>query len=142
MASYCYNGHSDLTSGELFLWIFVDKALDHLGVDEVAAMVAIAIGQPIVPTRGKFAGATRGTSLASISSRKLLNYEIRTRMLPTITTESAKALRILFTKNIGVFVGRAIPVVGWILLAVDVTIILKATIDAYNVEVTEADKCH
>jgi len=44
--SYCYNGMLGLSAGELFFWIMVDKALQQLGVQDVAAMFAIIAGQP------------------------------------------------------------------------------------------------
>jgi len=46
----------------------VDKALERLGVQDVAAMFAIIADQPILPTRGKFSGATKGTSIVSVAA--------------------------------------------------------------------------
>jgi len=63
-----YNGMLGLSAGELFFWIMVDKALERLGVQDVAAMFAIIADQPILPTRGKFSGATKGTSIVSVAA--------------------------------------------------------------------------
>jgi len=97
--SYCYNGMSGLSAGELFFWIMADKALQQLGVQDVAAMFAIIAGQPILPTRGKFSGATKGTSVVSV------------------------------------------VVVGWSILAYDITVIMRRTIQEYNIRVSSADRC-
>jgi len=132
---------SGLSAGELFFWIMVDKALQQLGVQDVAAMFAIIAGQPILPTRGKFSGATKGTSVVSVVARRTLNYDLKYRILPTITNKSIKNLRVLFTRNIGTFVGRTVPVVGWSILAYDITVIMQRTIQEYNIRVSSADRC-
>lgn len=139
--AYCYNEMVGLSPGELFFWIMVDEAQNQLGVQDIAAMFAVIAGQPIVPTRGKFAKATKGTSIASIAARRTLNYDLKYRVLPTVTNQSIRNLRILFTRNIGKFVGRAVPVVGWIILAYDVTVITRRTISEYNRRVSDADQC-
>lgn len=76
----------------------------------VASVAMILMGQPFVRTRGKFANAVKGTSVASMVSRSLLPVEIKYRILPTITSfSSVFALRIKFTRNLGAFVGRQFP---------------------------------
>jgi hypothetical protein len=136
---YRYNELTNLRSTELFFWIAVDKTLDQLGVHDVAAVFAILAGQPIIPTRAKVGGATKGTSIASIAARRVLNYDLRFR-LPTITGSSITTLRIAFTKNLGAFVGRSVPVVGWIILANDVIQIVYNTVSTYNSLVKPADR--
>ena len=44
--------------------------------------------------------------------------------LPTITNVSIRTLRPVFTRHLGAFVGRAIPIVGEVMLAKDVTVIM------------------
>ncbi len=139
--TYCYGDMSGLSAGELFFWIMVDKAQEHLGVKDIAAMFAVVAGQPIIPTRGKFSGATKGTSIASTVSRKILNYDLKRRVLPTITNASIRKIRVIFVKNLGAFVGRTVPVVGWVILAYDVTMITRATIIDYNRRVSAKDRC-
>ena len=141
MSNYCYQGMNGLSAGELFFWIMVDKAQEQLGVKDLVAMFAVIAGQPILPTRGKFSGATKGTSIASVASRRLLNIELKRKILPTVTNQSIRSFRILFTKNIGKFVGRAVPVVGWVILAYDVTVITANTVSEYNQRVTLEDQC-
>jgi hypothetical protein len=51
MATCTDNQQGGLSCSELFFWIAADKTLDQLGVDDVGAVVAILIGQPVIPTR-------------------------------------------------------------------------------------------
>jgi hypothetical protein len=130
MASYAYNQQGDLSCSELFFWIAVDKTLDQLGVGDVGA---------VIPTSGKFKGATKGTSVASLAGRHVLNHELKYR-LPTITGSSLRTLRIAMTRNLGAFVGRTVPVVGWIILANDVVRITWNTVTTYNTIVRPEDR--
>ncbi|WP_321878718.1 STM2901 family protein [Paraburkholderia bannensis] len=138
---YTYGIHTDLTREELFLLIAIDKTCEQLGIDDAVSVGMILIGQRFIPTRGKFAGAVKGTSIASIVSRRLLPYELKQKILPTVTSfKSLILLRIKFTRSLGVFVGRAIPGVGWILLASDVSTIIYRSINAYNSLVAQEDR--
>lgn len=93
----------------------------------------VLLGQRYIPTRSKFAGAVKGTSVASVVSRRLLPYEFKRGVLPTVTSfKSLILLRIKFTRSLGAFVGRAIPGVGWVILATDVSTILYRSVVAYN----------
>lgn len=129
--SYSFGGHTGLSAGELFFWIVVDTTMDHLGLDDVVAVAAIVAGQPIIPTRAKPAGATPGTSPASRFLSRHLNVRLPFR-LPTLTGASLRTLRVTFTNNLGRFAGRAVPVLGWIWLAADVTQILWRSVTRYN----------
>jgi hypothetical protein len=129
--TYSFGGRTGLSAGELFFWIVVDTTMDHLGLDDVVAVAAIVSGQPLIPTRGKFAGATRGTSPASLVLSRTLNVNLPFR-LPTLTGASLRTLRVTFTNNLGRFAGRAVPVLGWIWLAADVTQILWRSVNRYN----------
>nr|WP_257128107.1 hypothetical protein [Burkholderia sp. MSMB1072] len=51
-------------------------------------------------------------------------------------------LRIKLTQNIGAFVGRAVPGVGWAILATDVALITYRTIGAYNSMVKPEDRLY
>jgi len=48
-------------------------------------------------------------------------------------------LKISFTKNIGRFVGRTVPILGWIILAADVVNIFYKSQWAYNQIVDNSD---
>lgn len=136
---YQYNHLIALTPQELFFWIAIDKTLEQLGGEDVAAAFAVLAGQPIVPTRAKVGGATKGTSIASIASRRALNYDLKYR-LPMITGSSPLSLKIALTKNLGAFVGRTVPIFGWVILGYDVVQILQKTISSYNFLVKPEDK--
>jgi hypothetical protein len=136
---YGYKDLDALTKEELFLWIAIDKVLEQFGGMDIAAAAAVLSGQPFIPTRAKFGGATPGTSPASVVSRKFLNVNMSFRM-PMITGKSLGTLRIAFTKNLGAFVGRTIPIVGWLMLAYDVEEIIRKTLTTYNEIAVEEDK--
>lgn len=137
--SYHYNHLSNLTPQELFFWIAIDKTLEQIGGQDIVAAFAILAGQPIVPTRAKFGGATKGTSIASIANRRLLNYDMK-RRLPMITGASPLSLKITLTRNLGAFVGRTVPIVGWMILGYDVVRIIQSTIFTYNRLVKPEDR--
>jgi len=136
--TYTYKGLPNLTPQRLFFWILLDKTEEQLGLKDLGALLAIVAGQPFIPTRGKFGGATPGTSIASLAARTVLDVDLPFR-LPTITG-SLTGLRIAFTRNLGAFVGRTIPIVGEVLLAYDVSRILWNTVTTYNAMVSQADR--
>nr|WP_235996340.1 MULTISPECIES: hypothetical protein [Burkholderia] len=88
---------------------------------------------------GKMRGAVAGTSVVSMASRKLLPFNIGMRM-PTITKAGAGGLRIAMTRNLGAFVGRAVPVVGTVMLATDAAIVMWNTVQVYNGIVKPEDR--
>lgn len=138
---YKYGIHEGLSREELFFLIVIDETSKELGVDDVVGVASILLGQRFIPTRGKFAGAVKGTSVASVVSRRLLPYELKHRILPTATSfKSLILLRIKFTRSLGAFVGRAIPGVGWVILASDVSIIIYRSVIAYNGLVKPEDR--
>lgn len=137
--TYTYNTLTNLTREELFLWIAVDQTLKQLGGVDAGAAIAVLSGQPFLPTRGKFAGATKGTSVASVVSRRLIKHQLPL-ALPTLTGATLSTLKITFTKNLGAFVGRLVPGVGWTILAYDVVQIVRHTVFQYNLRARQADK--
>ncbi|MBS0372286.1 MAG: hypothetical protein JSS57_24150 [Proteobacteria bacterium] len=136
---YSYDAHVNLTREELFFWIGVDQTLKQLGGADVAAAVAVLSGQPFLPTRGKFAGATKGTSVASVVSRHLIKQQLPF-VLPTLTGASLSTLKITFTRSLGAFIGRLVPGVGWTVLAYDVVQIMSNTVFQYNSRAMKEDK--
>nr|WP_254608377.1 hypothetical protein [Burkholderia lata] len=127
----------------MFFLIFIEETGKELGVDDAVGIAMVLLGQRFIPTRGKFANAVRGTSVASVVSRRMLPYELKHRILPTVTSfTSLIMLRIKFTQNIGAFVGRAIPGVGWVILATDVSLITYRTVGAYNSMVKPEDRLY
>ncbi|WP_348982470.1 STM2901 family protein [Azoarcus sp. TTM-91] len=136
---YSYNDLAGLSREELFLWIAVDQTLEQLGGEDVVAAIAVLSGQPFLPTRGKFAGATKGTSVASVVSRRLIKQRLPF-VLPTLTGATLSTLRITFTRSLGAFVGRLVPGVGWGVLAYDVLQIMRKSISLYNARVRQEDR--
>lgn len=138
---YKYGIHDGLTREELFFLIVIDETCKQLGTDDVVGVASVLLGQRFIPTRGKFSGAVRGTSIASVVSRSLLPYELKYRLLPTVTSfKSLFLLRIKFTRSVGAFVGRAIPGVGWVILASDASTIIYRSVISYNGLVKAEDR--
>ena len=129
---YSYGVQTGLTPCQLFFLVMVDEAVEQLGVTDVVGVAMIIAGWPFLPTRQKPFGTTKGTSIASRLSRKHLPFEIRARILPTLTLASVKQFKIFYTRNIGKFVGRAVPVIGEAIVAYDVVVITRKTILHYN----------
>lgn len=138
--TYFYKGVCNISAGELFFWIFLDKIDEQFGgIKDVVTMSCIILGLPLLKTRGKPYGATQGTSIASKYSREFLNVTLSVR-LPTITNASIQYLKPMMTNNLGAFVGRTIPVIGWALLASDVAQIVYKTVNTYNTIAREEDR--
>ena len=92
------------------------------------------------PTRRKPKGATIGTSIASRVARRHLDFKIEKDILPTLTLGSVRRLTILWTRNIGVFVGRTVPIIGEVILAYDVSVISYRSAVHYNQLVKPEDR--
>jgi hypothetical protein len=137
--TYYYHGMERLNAQELLLWIFVDETVKQLGVDDVAAVVSILLGWPLLPTRRKFKGATEGTSVLSLFFRRYVNTRL-SRPYPTLTLESIKNFRFAMTNRLGAVVGRTIPVVGWVVLASDVAQITYRSLMLYNTIARNEDR--
>ncbi|GAB2903809.1 membrane protein [Paraburkholderia jirisanensis] len=137
---YKFNGHEDLSATELFLFIAMQETSEQLGIDDVEYLILIFSGFNILPTRAKPLGATKGTSVASVMSRAVFKYQFRRKILPTFTLESMKAARWVLTHKLSVFIGRALPGVGWVLMARDVGLIGYQTVIKFNRLVKPEDR--
>jgi len=140
--TYYYNGLSNLSAGELFFWVMVKETMIQLGVDDIAAVGMILLGQNNIATRTKPSGAIAGTSRASIYSRMIFKksqfpFGMK---LPTLVGGPIGKVKIRLVRNIGTFAGRTIPVVGWVILANDVRIITYKTLINYNRIAREEDR--
>lgn len=129
---YSYGEIKNLTPQGLFFCVMVEEACEALGANDIAAVIAILTGQAWLPTRGKFGGATKGTSVASRVCRALFDYDFEKNILPTLTNQSLMTLRFRMVNNLGVFIGRWIPYVGWAITAYDVVRISTLTVLHYN----------
>jgi len=130
--TYFYKGICNISAGELFFWILLDEISEQMGgIGDLSAMALIILGQPDLSTRQKMRTATVGTSVASVFARRYLDIELPFR-LPTITNKSITYLKPMMVNNLGKFVGRAVPVVGWVLLANDLASISFRATCRYN----------
>lgn len=142
--TYFYGGLSNLSAGELFCWVMVDVTAEHFtGAKDVAkdvmAAAAVYAGQNNIAVSGKLANATPGTSWASKEARKHLQKYRLPFPLPTIVGSSLK-MKIIMTRKLGTFTGRAIPVIGWVVLGADITLIAWKATNKYNSIVKQADR--
>lgn len=138
--TYFYKGIANISASELFFWILLDEIAEQMGgFDDLGAVALIMLGQPTQTTRQKMRTATVGTSIASIYARRYLDVELPFR-LPTFTNKSITYMKPMMVNNLGKFVGRTVPVAGWVLLTNDfVTITFKAT-SHYNRIARGSDK--
>lgn len=84
-----------------------------------------ASGQPLIKTRGKFAGAKPDTSIASLIFRRIFGKAESPFRLPTIT--GFNIFKIKWVKTWGTFLGRSVPGLGIVLTCADVVNIGSCT---------------
>lgn len=116
-----------------------DQTAEEFGLRDIESVGAVLLGINVVPVSGKLGGAIRGTSIASLVSRKAVPVTIRTR-LPTLIRTGLFSMRVAFTRNLGAFVGRAIPIVGEAVLIADAATIVYRTVRRYNRLVSPSDQ--
>jgi len=140
--TYYFNGLNNLSAYELLFWVMVDETEKQLGVKDIIGVASIILGDNSIEVPGKPNTATKGTSHASLFFRKHLSYKFQKRILPTLTKKSfsLRRLKIFWVNNLGTFVGRAVPVLGWVILAVDVSMIGYHTVNRFNTIVRPEDK--
>lgn len=134
--TYFYRALSGLSSAELFNLIFLEGFADRFGL-EITAAALILSGQPLLPTRAKPIGAKKGTSIASVLSRKLLKDVRLPRglLIPTIVGGNIR-----HTNKIEAALGRAVPWIGHSMAIVAVYQIASATRNKYNLIARQKDR--
>ncbi len=140
--TYFFDGMINLDKLELLYWIFIDEADKQLGgVKDILALAAMIGGLPIIPVKGKLdtGRATSGTSPISKASRTLIKHRFKERK-KTLTWNNMLQGKWTYTKSLGAFVGRWIPVLGVTILAYDITMITTNAIRRYNLIVKPEDK--
>ncbi len=132
--TYFYKGMINLSAPELLFWVMIDAVEEQLGVQDMVAVASLILGGNYISVPGKPLTATKSTSPASLFFRKNLRYIFKSRVLPTLTQKSfsLRGIKIFWVNNLGAFVGRAVPVVGWVILANDVAQISIKTATRYN----------
>jgi RHS repeat-associated protein len=98
-------------------------AAEQFGIDDLVDAGLVAAGQPIRGTKPFVTpGSSRGTSLAGMAADEVFGNARLPRQLPTVVggPGTGRALAISGTKSVARFAGRAVPVIGWVMLAYDV----------------------
>lgn len=136
---YSYGTLKDLTPIELYLCLLAEETTKQLGVQDVAAVMSLILEYPFLSTRTKLGGATPEVSVASLICRELLDIRLKKAWLPAVTGALSN-LKISRTNNIGAFVGRTIPEIGWVIGIYDVLVISTKTTLRYNIAVNPKDR--
>ncbi len=108
-----------------------DCASDQFGISDLAALAAIGAGRPIPGTKPFVTpGSSKGTSLAGMAADKMFGKARLPFRAPTIVggPGTGRALAIAGTKSVARFAGRAVPVLGWAMLAYDIGSIAFCTL--------------
>ncbi|WP_187775393.1 STM2901 family protein [Kosakonia radicincitans] len=138
---YFYKGYWNLKPDELYVLIFIDAMSQHLEI-EASAVVMILTGQPWVPTRTKPGTAIKGTSVASILSRRML-ANVRLPLGISLVTPIGRSLKTLSfakTNKVGAIIGRYIPWIGWGMAFYYARAILVDTAETFNRIVAPKDR--
>ncbi|BCF89535.1 hypothetical protein [Paraburkholderia sp. PGU16] len=139
--TYKFQDHYNLSPPELFLFIALDQTKRQLGFADLAAVATWLLGVNDVPVPGKPITATPGTSVMSLFFRNVITK--KTKMpLPTLTMKSfsTKGVRLIYTRSLGAFIGRAIPVVDLMFMGYDATLIMYRSVQRYNAMVKREDQ--
>lgn len=90
---------------------------------------------------GKLGGATFGTSRASLWARKYIKDFTLPRPIPTLVGgPNPFKVKVRTTNNLAAAIGRMVPVVGWAIVASDISLIMWKTMNKYNRIAKEEDK--
>lgn len=133
--TYFYAGRPNLSASELFFIIFCEQVALQLGVSDFSAIVAILSGRNIIATRRKPGGTITGTSYASKAARRVFGdakFPWGIKLPSFVGGYPPSTLRIRMVAQIGTWTGRAVPVVGWVILAADVSQIAYNSVVDYN----------
>ncbi|WP_322092833.1 STM2901 family protein [Paraburkholderia bannensis] len=139
--TYRFNGRSNLSPPELFMYIALDQTKQQLGFADLAAAATWLLSDNDVPVSGKMKTASEGTSVMSLFLRNVIKKKTSIR-LPTLTWKSfsAKGVKIIYTRSLGAFIGRTIPVVDVVFLGYDAAMIVYRSVFRYNGIVKPEDR--
>ena len=129
LGSWEYEGKWYHSKFKLYIMILVHQLCDEFGISDIIGLASILMGAPIIPTRAKFKGARPGTSIASKYLSKIPGkFPVN---LPTIIDYpkfiGGKGMRISLTKVVGRFIGRAVPILGFGIMAYELSTVLYNT---------------
>jgi hypothetical protein len=98
----------------------------------ILGMTLYVLGKPWIGTRGKFAGSTPGTSPASKYLRNWFSGRFKKpKAVPDFRNigRFLTGKELIQTPYVGAWLGRMVPVAGWVLLAVDVVYMLACVVN-------------
>lgn len=133
--TYFYAGRTNLSASEMLFMVFCEETAHQLGIEDLGAIVAVVSGLNVSKTRGKFRGNIKDTSYASRGARKIFGKKTfpgNVKLPSVVGGYPPSTMRIILTRKMGTFVGRAVPVVGWIIIAKDITEIAFRSVTRYN----------
>ncbi|EPH2852779.1 hypothetical protein P5G64_01045 [Serratia nevei] len=133
--TYFYAGRTNLSASEMLFMVFCEETAHQLGIEDLGAIVAVVSGLNVSKTRGKFRGNIKDTSYASRGARKVFGKKTfpgNVKLPSVVGGYPPSTMRIILTRKMGTFVGRAVPVVGWIIIAKDITEIAFRSVTRYN----------
>lgn len=133
--TYFYAGRTNLSASEMLFMVFCEETAHQLGIEDLGAIVAVVSGLNVSKTRGKFRGNIKDTSYASRGARKIFGkktFHGNVKLPSVVGGYPPSTMRIILTRKMGTFVGRAVPVVGWIIIAKDITEIAFRSVTRYN----------
>ncbi|MBE7654001.1 hypothetical protein [Tenacibaculum finnmarkense] len=129
-----YEGKWYFSKFDLYIAILAYEIAEQFGILDIVGLIAVLSGAPLIPTRAKFKGSIKGTSVASKYLSKIpgeLPFRVPTVIgYPKII--GGKGLKKRLTKIIGRIVGRATPIIGWGILTYDLGSIFYDTQMVYN----------
>lgn len=141
--TYFYAGRSNLTASELLFMIFTIKTADQFGIKDIAAVVALYSGANNQTTRPKPIDAIPGTSRISKGVRGLLKnrmFPFGVRLPTWIGGYTPWTVKMKMVRKVSTFIGRTIPLVGEVILVVDVSEITYCSVRDYNAIARGHDK--
>lgn len=141
--TYFYAGRANLSAAELFFMVFVINTADRFGIKDVVAVAALYSGVNNQSTRVKPADAIPGTSRVSKGVRKLLKntmFPFGIEMPTWIGGYTPWTVKLKMVRKVSTFVGRTIPLIGEVVLVVDVSQIVYCSVRDYNAIARGHDK--
>ncbi len=139
VSGYYFKGMDNLSKGELAFWVTVDEVEKQFSGIDIVAFAFILGGLNIIPVPGKPSTATPGTSILSLSLRRMISYRLDSRWRsPTWKTLIGGGWA--RTSSLGGLIGRWTPWVGVAMTAGDISIIGFKSIHRYNLIVESRDR--
>ncbi len=141
--TYFYAGRSNLTAAELFFMVFIMNTANHFGIKDIAAIAALYSGINNQFTRTKPIDAIPGTSRASKAVRGVLKttmFPFGIKMPTWIGGYTPWTVKLIMVRKVSTFIGRTIPLIGEVILVIDISQIVYCSVRDYNAIARSEDK--